>query len=76
MYIVCTLYLPSGAPVETGELGSLVRDLPAPFLLLYDFNGRHALWGDCITMTLGVLLASLVEDEELVIFNSAEITLP
>ncbi len=73
-YTVCSLYLPPGAPFERGDLGRLVRDLPAPFLLLGDFNGQHSLWGDCITNPRGVLLASLVEDEEFGIFNSGEMT--
>ncbi len=61
-------------PVERGDHGNLVRDVSAPCLVLGDFNGLHPLWGHCITNPRGVLLASLVEDEELGIVNSGEIT--
>ncbi len=69
-YTVCSLYL----LVERGDVDRLVPDHPAPFLLQGDFNGRHPLWSDCITNPRGVLLASLVENEELAIFNSEEMT--
>ncbi|KAK4311239.1 hypothetical protein Pmani_017254 [Petrolisthes manimaculis] len=46
LYTVCSLYLPPSDTVERGDLNLLVRDLPSPFILLSDFNGRHPLWGN------------------------------
>lgn len=52
----------------------MLGDLPAPFLLLGDFKGRHPLCSDCIYNPQTLLLASLVEDKELATLNSGEIT--
>ncbi len=46
-----------------------MQDLPSPFLLLGDFNYRHPLWDENTINPRGVLLASLIEDEELGILN-------
>lgn len=73
-YTVCSLYLPPSAHVERRDLDNLIADLPAPFLLLGDVNGRHPLWGDCTTNPRGVMLASVVEDEELGVLNSGDMT--
>ena len=73
-YSVCSLYLPPSDFVDRADLEQLVRELPPPFLLLGDLNGRHPLWGDCTVTPRGTLLASLVEDEDLGVFNSGEVT--
>ena len=73
-YAVCSIYLPPGDPIERDDLEHLVRDLPSPFLLLGDFNGRHPLWDDSTSNPRGVLLASFIEDEELAVLNSGEMT--
>ena len=73
-YTVCSIYLPPGAPVERADLDALVRDLPSPFLLLGDFNGRHPLWDDGDTTPRGILLASFIEDADLEVLNSGDVT--
>ena len=73
-YSLCSLYLPPGAPVDRRDLHDLVHELPSPFLLLGDFNGRHPLWDDGASTPRGVLLASFIEDEELEILNTGEVT--
>ena len=72
-YAVCSIYLPPGDPIERDDLDCLVRDLPSPFLLLGDFNGRHPLWGDSTSNPRGVLLASFME-EDVSLLNSGEMT--
>ena len=59
-YALCNLYLPPSIPVERRDLDHLVHALPSPFLLVGDMNGRHPLWGDCLTNARGVLLSSIV----------------
>ncbi|KAK3894956.1 hypothetical protein Pcinc_001312 [Petrolisthes cinctipes] len=73
-YTVCSLYLPPSVTVERGDLNHLVRDLPSPFILLGDFNGRHPLWGDSSVNPRGVLLASFIEDEGLGVLNTGDVT--
>ncbi|KAK3887520.1 hypothetical protein Pcinc_008375 [Petrolisthes cinctipes] len=73
-YTVCSLYLPPSVTVERGDLNHLVRDLPSPFILLGDFNGRHPLWGDSSVNPRGVLFASFIEDEGLGVLNTGDVT--
>lgn len=74
LYAVCSLYLPPGVPVERDDINNLVLDLPSPFILLGYFNGRRPMWGDCTTNSRGALLASFIENEELYVLNSGEMT--
>lgn len=73
-YTVCSIYLPPSVVVQKEDLARLVHDLPSPLILLGDFNGRHPLWGDCTVNPRGVLVASLIEEEELGVFNSEDMT--
>ena len=74
-YSLCSLYLPPGAPVARQDLDGLAQALPSPFLLLGDYNGRHPLWNDIGDINLrGTLLASFIEEEELEILNSGDVT--
>ena len=45
-YTLCSLYLPSGDPINSPHLDALVHGLSLTFLILGDFNGRHPLWDD------------------------------
>ena len=74
-YTVCSLCLSPGVPVARADLDALALGLPAPFLLLGDFNGRHPLWCDSgVVDSRGTLLASFIEDEGLEVFNSGDVT--
>lgn len=73
-YTLCSLYLPPGDPVDKLDLMNLVRNIPSPFLLLGDFNGRHPLWDSDAINPRGVLLASFIEDEDLEVLNSGDVT--
>ncbi|GFT92376.1 putative RNA-directed DNA polymerase from transposon X-element [Trichonephila clavipes] len=42
---VCCVYLPPNDVVPQVDLNRLVSQLPAPFILLGDFNGHSPLWG-------------------------------
>ena len=73
-YTVCSLYLPPNDPLDIPSIRSLIEELPEPFLLLGDFNGRHPLWGDIVTNARGNLISSLLEEMELGLFNTGEPT--
>lgn len=42
---VVSLYLPPSDNVSLQELNDLVEQLPAPFVIMGDFNAHHCLWG-------------------------------
>ena len=43
-YTICCLYLSPNLNVRKEELIDLFNQLPAPFLILGDFNAKHPLW--------------------------------
>ncbi|GFX13664.1 probable RNA-directed DNA polymerase from transposon X-element [Trichonephila clavipes] len=63
---VCCVYLPPNDVVPQVDLNRLVSQLPAPFLLLGDFNGHSPLWGHDDTNSRGRhhLLAHSATDVE------------
>ena len=76
-YSVCSLYLPPVSPnthISQNDLADLLDQLPRPFLLLGDLNGRHSLWGDVISNTRGNLLASWIEHGDVGLLNTGEPT--
>ena len=55
-YTVCSIYLPPSYDVNCNlvqNLNYLVNQLPRPYLLLGDFNGRHPMWGDILSNSRG-----------------------
>ena len=73
-FTIVSLYLPPNDPIIVGDLEELVRQLPRPFLLLGDLNGRHPMWGDTLSNSRGNLLISWIEDMELGVLNTGEPT--
>ncbi|GFU07082.1 RNA-directed DNA polymerase from mobile element jockey [Trichonephila clavipes] len=55
---VCCVYLPPNDVVPQVDLNRLVSQLPAPFLLLGDFNGHSPLWGMMLQILAGDRLNS------------------
>ena len=56
------------------SLPGLAHVLPSPFLLLGDYNGRHALWDGGASNPRGILIASFIEDEGLELLNNGYVT--
>ncbi|GFU24088.1 putative RNA-directed DNA polymerase from transposon X-element [Trichonephila clavipes] len=50
---VCCLYLPPNAVIHQQDLNILVDQLPAPFVILGDFNGHSTLWDSVQTNSRG-----------------------
>ncbi|GFW64538.1 probable RNA-directed DNA polymerase from transposon X-element [Trichonephila clavipes] len=49
LFTVCCLYLPPNVVIRQQHLNDLVDQLPAPFVILGDFNGHSTLWGSVKT---------------------------
>ena len=43
---VCNIYIPPSVDVSLSDLEELIQQLPAPFVLVGDFNAHSPLWGD------------------------------
>ncbi|GFV58944.1 putative RNA-directed DNA polymerase from transposon X-element [Trichonephila clavipes] len=70
---VCCVYLPPNDVVPQVDLNHLVSQLPAPFILLGDFNGHSPLWGMMI-QTRGRQIEQLISDHCLCLLKNDEKT--
>ena len=71
---VCSVYLPPGIPLPSVELHELLLELPAPILVVGDFNAHSTAWGCDTTGTRGHLLESFTSDESLCVLNTGQHT--
>ncbi|GFW95663.1 hypothetical protein TNCV_18941 [Trichonephila clavipes] len=71
---VCCVYLPPNDVVPQVDLNHLVSQLPAPFILLVDFNGHSPLWGHDVTNSRGRQIEQLISDHCLCLLNNDEKT--
>ena len=71
---VCSLYLPPGIPLPVVELRQLFLELPAPVLVVGDFNAHSTAWGCDTTGTRGHLLETFISDESLCVLNTGQST--
>ena len=73
-FTLCTLYLPPSRRVMEQELEDLISQLPAPFILLGDFNAHNHLWGGKYINTKGKTLENIISSHNLCIFNDGSPT--
>ncbi|GFV21110.1 RNA-directed DNA polymerase from mobile element jockey [Trichonephila clavipes] len=71
---VSCVYLPPNDVVPQVDLNQLVSQLPAPFILLGDFNGHSPLWGHDDTNSRGPQIVQLISDHCLCLLNNDEKT--
>ena len=73
-YTICSIYLPPDRVFPEDDFRLLISQLPKPFLILGDMNGRNPLWGDLVNNQRGNRLCSIIENESLVVLNTGEPT--
>ncbi|GFT29397.1 hypothetical protein TNCV_757511 [Trichonephila clavipes] len=66
---VCCLYLPPNTVIHEHDLNNLVDQLPAPFIILGDFNGHSTLWGSAKTNPRGRQIEQVLSDHCLCLLN-------
>ncbi|GFX38829.1 probable RNA-directed DNA polymerase from transposon X-element [Trichonephila clavipes] len=71
---VCCLYLPPNTVIHQHDLNNLVDQLPAPFIILGDFNGHSTLWGSATTNPRGRQIEQMLSDHCLCLLNHEEPT--
>ncbi|GFX62930.1 uncharacterized protein TNCV_1100231 [Trichonephila clavipes] len=67
---LCCVYLPFNDVVAQVDLNQLVIQLPAPFILLGDFNGNSPLWELHDTNSLGRQIEHLISDHCLCLLDN------
>ncbi|GFV88922.1 putative RNA-directed DNA polymerase from transposon X-element [Trichonephila clavipes] len=71
---VCCLYLPPNTAIHQHDLNNLINQLPAPFVILGDFNGHSTLWGSAKTNLRGRQIEQVLSDHCLCLLNHEEPT--
>ncbi|GFX32475.1 hypothetical protein TNCV_2173931 [Trichonephila clavipes] len=71
---VFCLYLPPNAVIRQQDLNNLVDQLPAPFVIIGDFNGHSTLWGSVKTNPRSRQIEQVLSDHCLCLFNHEEPT--
>ncbi|GBM33667.1 hypothetical protein AVEN_203703-1 [Araneus ventricosus] len=69
---ICCVYLPPHDVISQHDLDTLVNQLPAPFILLVDFNGPTTLWGSDVTKSRGRQIERLISNNCLCLLNKDE----
>ena len=71
---VCNIYSPPSVDVSLSDLGRLIQQLLAPFILIGDFNAHSPLWGDVRQDSRGQMVEKLLDDYNLCLLNTGEPT--
>ncbi|GBN43233.1 hypothetical protein AVEN_81852-1 [Araneus ventricosus] len=71
---ICSVYLPPHETIRQEDLNLLIDQLPAPFLLVDDFNGHSTLWGSDDTNSRGRQMEKRISDHCLCLLNGDEKT--
>lgn len=74
MHTICNIYIPPGHQVTSEELRNLSDQLPRPFLLVGDFNGKHAAWGNNINDQRGRTIEQFLINSDVCLLNTGEAT--
>lgn len=69
---VCNIYIPPNQNTNLEEYSRLLEQIPTPRIILGDFNSHNILWGSETTNTAGKTLATLIDNENLVVMNNGE----
>ena len=71
---VCKIYIPPSVDVSLSDLEQLIQQLPAPFVLVGDFNAHSPLWGDVRRDSRGQMEETLLDSYNLCLLNTGEAT--
>ena len=71
---LCSVYIPPNHQVQTQELTNLIQQLPAPFILMGDFNAHNPLWGSDKITDKGKKLEDAISHHNLCILNDGSKT--
>lgn len=65
----CSIYIPPSSKLSIKDLDNLILQLPAPYILLGDFNGHNILWGSKDINEKGKIVEDFVGKHNLCLYN-------
>ena len=71
---VASIYIPPSARIEQRQLSAIAELLPAPFLILGDFNSHCTQWGSLYDDNRSSVICTFIDDFDLTFLNTGEAT--
>ena len=71
---LCSVYIPPNDNLTLAQLQNLTDQLPAPYMLIGDFNAHNPLWGSVALNDKGKKIEDFLSKESLCIFNDGSST--
>jgi len=71
---LCNLYIHPNEPISGADLTRLINQLPPPYIVMGDFNGRHEAWGDSINNQIGVMIENFILANDTYLLNTGSAT--
>ncbi|GBN84961.1 hypothetical protein AVEN_78978-1 [Araneus ventricosus] len=68
---ICVIYIPPNIIISQNELNVLGNQLPAPFIIMRDWNGHSSLWGSQDTNARGLQIEKFILDHNLCLLNDS-----
>ena len=69
-FTICTIYIPPHLNLAQCDIDNLVNQLPAPYLLIGDFNAHSELWGCSSNDSRGKKIEELLQSSDVCLLNS------
>ena len=73
-FTVCCIYLPPSQSFSKDDLEHIYSQLPAPVMLVGDFNSHHTSWGNTYNSTKGNEIEKFITENSLSIMNDGSYT--
>ena len=71
---ICSVYIPPAFSLTTEHLQSLISQLPAPYILVGDFNGHNTFWGCKDNNSRGDIIENFIANNNLCLMNDKSYT--
>ena len=65
--------MPDSTNLLLYDLNHIIHQLPKPFILLGDFNGRNTIWKSNHTDIRGKIMEKFLENDQLILLNTETI---
>ena len=71
---ICSIYIPPKHKLTQQQITKITDQLPAPYLLLGDFNAHSTLWGNQNNNNIGNIIENTLDNSDLMLLNGGSPT--
>jgi len=74
LYTICNIYINPNQHVTPQQIVHIIDQLPQPYLLLGDINGKHPLWGNTHSDRIGNIFENIISNNDVYLLNNGQAT--